>query len=147
MQSKHVLEIDNDLSDVEPAVRYLMERCREMGFDERRLRLNFRVGLTEALINAILYGNEADPRRVVRIEVWLDPERATIEVSDQGGGFDPERLPDPTLPSNRMRSGGRGIFLIRKLMDEVEFNERGNCIRMVLHSRGATPGRDGELDR
>ena len=129
------LELPNDLRAIERAVSYLMDRGLEAGFDNDRLRLNFRVGLTEALANAMLYGNCRDPRKRVRVEARVAPEEITVQVTDEGLGFDPGKVLDPTLPTNRTRSGGRGIFLIRKLMDRVEFNETGNSITMVLVNR------------
>jgi serine/threonine-protein kinase RsbW len=135
MPFDHSLELPNDLRAIERAVSYLMDRGLEAGFDYDRLRLNLRVGLTEALANAMLYGNCRDPRKRVRVEARLSAQEITIQVTDEGRGFDPEKLLDPTLPTNRMRPGGRGIFLIRKLMDRVEFNEAGNSITMVLVSR------------
>jgi serine/threonine-protein kinase RsbW len=135
MQLDYLLELPNDLRAIERSVDYLMDKGREVGFDYDRLRLNFRVGLTEALANAMLYGNCRDPRKRVRVEAHLTPREIMVQVTDEGRGFDPRSLLDPTLPSNRARSGGRGIFLIRQLMDRVEFNDRGNSIKMVLLSR------------
>jgi serine/threonine-protein kinase RsbW len=135
MQRDYVLELPNDLRKIEGSVEELMEQAQEVGFDADRLRLNFRVCLTEALANAMLYGNCRDPRKCVRIEAHLSPEEVSVEVTDEGRGFNPNSVLDPTLPANRLRAGGRGLFLIRKLMDHVEFNERGNSIRMVLYSR------------
>ena len=135
MQRDYVLDLRNDLTEIEASVEQLMEKAREVGFDDDRLRLNFRVGLTEALANAMLYGNSRDPRKLVHIEAHFTPEEVSVRVTDEGHGFDPQQVTDPTLPSKRRRVGGRGLFLIRKLMDHVEFNERGNSIRMVLHSR------------
>lgn len=132
MQLDYVLELPNDLRAIERSVEYLMERAREAGFEDDRLRLNFRVGLTEALANAMLYGNCRDPRKRVRVEAMLAPQEIIVQVTDEGRGFDPGSILDPTLPANRLRPGGRGLFLIRNLMDRVEFNERGNSIRMVL---------------
>lgn len=137
MQLDYVLELPNDLRAIERSVDYLMDKGREVGFDYDRLRLNFRVGLTEALANAMLYGNCRDPRKRVRVEAHLTTRRIMVQVTDEGRGFDPAAVLDPTLPANRVRSGGRGIFLIRQLMDLVEFNERGNSITMILFSRDA----------
>jgi serine/threonine-protein kinase RsbW len=134
MQLDYTLELPNDLRAIERSVDYLMDKGREVGFDYNRLRLNFRVGLTEALANAMLYGNCRDPRKRVRVEAHLTPTEIKVQVTDEGRGFDPRVLLDPTLPGNRARSGGRGIFLIRQLMDRVEFNDRGNSITMVLLS-------------
>ena len=137
MAYDYTLELPNDLRAIERAVAYLVDRGRETGFDYDRLRLNFRVGLTEALANAMLYGNCRDPRKRVRVEARLTPGEIIVQVTEEGRGFDPTAVLDPTLPTNRARPGGRGIFLLRKLMDRVEFNERGNSITMVLLSRGA----------
>ncbi|MCI0433399.1 MAG: SpoIIE family protein phosphatase [Gemmatimonadetes bacterium] len=129
-------ELANDLHAIEHVVESVLEQGRRRGFDADRLRLNLRVGLTEAIANAMLYGNAGDPAKRVRIEVRFDGMDVRILVTDQGEGFDPAAVPDPTLPDNLTRPNGRGIFLIRKLMDHVEFNERGNSILMVLSSTG-----------
>ena len=140
MQSRHVLELPNDLGAIERSVEYLLERCRDVGFDEDKLRLNLRVGVAEALANAMMYGNRRDPAKRVVLEAWCGPDEVRIKVTDEGPGFDPANLPDPTLPDNRARSCGRGVFLIRKLMDRVEFNDRGNSVEMFLF-RGQDGGR------
>jgi serine/threonine-protein kinase RsbW len=126
------LFLPSELGIIEPAVGYLAERCREFSFGGSRLELNFRVGVSEALANAVLYGNQCDPRKTVHVRVTLSEHEVVVQVSDEGKGFDFSRLPDPTAPENLHRSGGRGLFLIRKLMDETRFNDRGNSIRMVL---------------
>jgi serine/threonine-protein kinase RsbW len=138
MQLDYVLELPNDLRAIERSVDYLTDKGREVGFSDDRLRLNFRVGLTEALANAMLYGNCRDPHKRVRVEAHLTPREIRVQVTDEGRGFDPGTVLDPTLPANRIRTGGRGIFLIRQLMDRVEFNERGNSITMVLCSSEPT---------
>ena len=132
MPTDHVLELPNDLRAIDRAVSYLIDRGQEIGFSSERLRLNFRVGLTEALANAMLYGNARDPRKRVRVEAKVTGQVITVRVTDEGRGFNPAAVTDPTLPRNRTRAGGRGLFLIKKLMDRVEFNERGNSITMIL---------------
>lgn len=133
MQEPHVLELPNDLGAIERSVEFLLERSRKLGFDDSRLRLNLRVGVAEALANAMLYGNRRDPSKHVKLEAWFDQDQIRIRVTDEGGGFDPGVLPDPTLPDNRTRTCGRGVFLIHQLMDRVEFNDRGNSIEMFLY--------------
>jgi anti-sigma regulatory factor (Ser/Thr protein kinase) len=127
------LELPSDLRLIDTAITYLVARCREYHFAGQRLTLNFRVGVAEALANAMIYGNGRDPSKRVRVEVELDPERINVRVVDQGNGFDPTVVPDPTLPEHLEATGGRGLFLIRSLMDEVDFNECGNCIRLTLY--------------
>jgi serine/threonine-protein kinase RsbW len=125
-------DVPNDLRAIETSVERIVDYGRRIGFNPDRLRLNLRVGLTEALANAMLYDNRQDPRKRVRVEATVTPAEISVSFTDEGIGFDPSALPDPTLPANIMRSRGRGIFLIRHLMDRVEFNEKGNSIRMVL---------------
>jgi serine/threonine-protein kinase RsbW len=141
--SAFVLELPSDPRLIDAAVTYLAERARAFDFGGSRLNLNLRVGVAEALANAILYGNEGDPEKRVRVEVELSREELTLVVYDQGGGFDPHTVPDPTLPENLERTGGRGIFLLRELMDEVRYNDCGNCVRLVLR-RERVVQREGE---
>jgi serine/threonine-protein kinase RsbW len=131
-RTRFTLELPSDPQVIENAVSYLVERCRGYEYHGSRLNLNFRVGVTEALANAVLYGNGSQSEKPVRVEVSLDYERVEVCVHDEGAGFDPDGVPDPTLPEYRERTGGRGVFLIRKLMDEVSYNERGNAVRLVL---------------
>lgn len=131
----YVLELPNDLDAIHRAVAYMIRRGEEAGFELDRLRLNFRVGVTEALVNAVVYGNEMDPSKRVHVEASFEPARVRIRITDEGTGFDPGTIPDPTLPDNRSRAGGRGVFLIRSLMDEVRFNDRGNSVTMILRGR------------
>jgi serine/threonine-protein kinase RsbW len=132
MEHDLVLEIPTDVRSIEHAVDYVMERCRTCETYQKRLRLNFRVGLTEALTNAMLYGNEYDPSKRVRVEVTLEGGRLEARVTDQGRGFDPSTIPDPTEPENILKSGGRGLFLMRQLLDEVSYNDQGNQVTLVL---------------
>ena len=142
MPTDYVLELPNDLRAIERSVDYLIERAQEIGFSHERLRLNLRVGLTEALANAMLYGNCRDPRKRVRLEAQVSAAACIVRVTDEGRGFNPDAVLDPTLPRNRTRSGGRGIFLIKKLMDRVEFNDRGNSITMVLFNESPEAARE-----
>ena len=132
MNDDLVLELPNDVRSIEHAVEYVMSCCSTCEDHARRLRLNFRVGLTEALSNAMLYGNGRDPSKRVRVVVTLEHGRLVARVTDQGLGFDPATIPDPTTPENLLKSGGRGLFLMRQLLDEVSFNDRGNEVTLVL---------------
>lgn len=136
MPSDLVLELPNDLRSIDRAVDYVLRRCESCA-DPRRLKLNFRVCLIEALANAMLYGNDQDPTKRVRLEITIKSCSVTARVTDEGAGFDPARIPDPTAPHNVVKSGGRGVFLMRKLMDEVHYNDRGNSVTLVL--RNGTP--------
>lgn len=132
MDRELVLELPNDVRTIENAVSYVMSRCSCCEATARRLNLNFRVGLTEALSNAMLYGNAQDPEKRVLVEVLVGEASITARVTDQGSGFDPASVPDPRTPQNICKDGGRGLFLMRELLDDVQFNEQGNSVTLVL---------------
>ncbi len=136
MDQELILELPNDIRSIENAVEYVMRHCSTCCDYARRFNLNFRVGLTEALSNAMLYGNDSDPDKRVRIEVAIRVQEVAVRVTDEGTGFDPSTVPDPTLPDNISKTGGRGIFLMKSLMDEVRFNDRGNSVTLVLRLEG-----------
>ncbi|MBM4184689.1 MAG: ATP-binding protein [Gemmatimonadetes bacterium] len=132
MSDDLVLELPSDVRSIEHAVQYVIGRCPRCSEEARRLNLNLRVGLTEALSNAMLYGNHRDPSKRVLLEIAFLQECIEARVTDQGNGFDPASVPDPTTPENLMRPCGRGLFLMRKLMDEVKYNDLGNQVTLVL---------------
>lgn len=132
MPSDLTFDLPADLATIEEAVNAVMHRCASCEAESSRLRLNLRVGLTEALTNAVLYGNAGDPSKRIKVEVVVDESSITAKVTDEGNGFNPHNLPDPTVPPHLTEPRGRGIFLMRKLLDEVHFNDRGNSVTMVL---------------
>ena len=76
----------------------------------------------EAVANAIQHGNSMDPDKHVRVECCLDGNEVVIQVRDQGNGFDPKQVPDPLDPDNLMRPNGRGIFFMKKFMDDIQYS-------------------------
>jgi len=94
---------------------------------------NFEIelALREALVNAIVHGNQNDPSKCVYVNCRCTTDgRVSITVEDEGNGFGYDTVPNPTSPDNRQRTHGRGIFLIRRLMDEVDFEQGGSVIHM-----------------
>ena len=94
-----------------------------------------RAGLTEALTNAMMYGNDHDIEERSRVVMGRIMFR---RVRDQGSGFDPRSVPDPTLPENLTRSYGRGLFLMRELLDELWFNDCGNEVTLILRAESCS---------
>jgi serine/threonine-protein kinase RsbW len=89
-----------------------------------------RLAVEEALVNAIKHGNRLDRAKKVRVAYHVRAEHFEIVVADEGPGFDPDDVPDPTAPENLERCCGRGLMLMRHYMCEVAFNRRGNSVRM-----------------
>lgn len=129
------IEVPSDIQYIEGIVAEVVAACERCAFPRRQLALNVPVALTEALSNAMLRGNGDDRSKTVRVRVAVDDRRLVIEVADQGLGFDLEACTeDPTTPAALTREDGRGLFLMRSLMDRVErFTDGGNVVRLVLH--------------
>lgn len=96
---------------------------------------NIMVAVTKSVNNAILHGNSEDSKKNVHLELQVYERHLTFSVQDEGPGFDPQSLPDPTAPENLLNPGGRGIFLIKHLADEVQFKDEGRCIVMTFYVR------------
>jgi serine/threonine-protein kinase RsbW len=128
------LDVPSDLGIVGDAVELVASHVPPGTLSPRRISFNLRTALAEALGNAIRYGTGEDPDRVVRVRVELGEDVVRIYVVDDGNGYDPSRLPDPTHPDNLEREFGRGLFVIRHLVDDVAFNEKGNGICLTLRA-------------
>jgi len=128
------LDVPSDLGMVGDAVELVASHLPPGTLSPRRISFNLRTALAEALGNAIRYGTGEDPARVVRVRVELGRDYVRIYVIDDGHGFDSSRLPDPTSPPNVEREYGRGLFVIRHLVDDVAFNEKGNGICLTLRA-------------
>jgi serine/threonine-protein kinase RsbW len=126
------LRVPTDLQVVEEAVDLIARHCLASGLGARVARFNLRVALSEALANAIVYGNGLDPSKSVDVRIEVASSDIAVHVCDEGPGFDYSAVPDPTLPDRVDRPDGRGLFLIRQLVDNVSFNDRGNSICMTL---------------
>ena len=155
-QAEFHFVLDNDVELVSPLIEHLESSIARMQHCDRTELMRMGVALHEALFNAIQHGNlevssdlrQEDERvfhnlvqarrqqspfreRRVHIRASLSSREAVFAVEDEGPGFDPARLPDPTDPAQLERVGGRGLMLIRTFMDRVEYNEHGNRITMT----------------
>lgn len=90
------------------------------------------VSAMEAVNNAILHGNRSVPDKIVDIEIEYKRNKLLIRVTDEGQGFRPETVPDPTTPENIEALSGRGIYLMSHLADKIEYNDRGNSVTMTF---------------
>jgi serine/threonine-protein kinase RsbW len=129
------IDIPSDVNYIEQVIDLVRAECERMAFTHRQLALNVPVALAEALSNAILRGNGDDPAKHVQGRAEVDAERLVVEVADEGPGFDFDaKLVDPAA-GDLDREDGRGLFLMRKLMDRVERVPlaHGSAVRMTLH--------------
>jgi len=127
------LSLPSSIDTVATAAAAVAEFVGRIGMsDEAAFGIDMAV--REAVTNAVLHGNRQDEKKVVDISLKSSPEAVEISVHDQGPGFNPEEVPDPTTQENILKSSGRGIFFMRTFMDEVNWLIRpggGTTVRMV----------------
>ncbi len=122
--------VPGSVSAVAPAVEKIMAIVLEMGCAAGK-EFEVELALTEALANAVEHGCAGDPGKQVQVCVGCDPDRGLlIVVRDPGPGFDPSQIPSPVVGEQIFRTGGRGIFLINQMMDDVRFAHGGTEIRL-----------------
>ena len=90
------------------------------------------IGTLEAVNNAIVHGNKSDLNKFVEVEFQLENKNLEVTVTDEGKGFKPSEIPDPTRPENIELLAGRGVFLMSKLADNIKFNIIGNSVTMTF---------------
>jgi serine/threonine-protein kinase RsbW len=123
------------LDAIRAAETDVIAQMETLGYDEDQ-RFAVRLASEEALVNAMKHGNQMDPNRHVRLFYRVLSDRVEIHVCDEGQGFDPKCVPDPTVDENLHKPCGRGIMLMRSYMDEVSYEGAGREVRMIKYRHG-----------
>jgi serine/threonine-protein kinase RsbW len=126
------LRLPSEVACIEEAVELVTRHCLAGHDASKKTRFRLQVVLSEALSNAIVRGNQEDHGKWVYVRAELGADAIRLVVTDEGPGFDPETIPEPVRPEQLDEANGRGLYLIRKLVDAVQFNEQGNSICMIL---------------
>ncbi len=165
-----VFVLENDLSLFPPLVNYLQQSAAMVRFGRDIDRLRMGVAFDEALVNACFHGNlevgselrEVDhnayyelarqrlnepqyANRRIFVKLCITRDEITCVVRDEGPGFDPTQLPDPTDPANIEKPSGRGLLLMQTFMDEVRFNEKGNEVTLIKRNPQSQPDQETEV--
>lgn len=127
------LETPSRFEYIREMVSLIAQSALNVGFVEGDLDNNLKLALVEALTNAMEHGNRWNPDLLVSLEVELTCQCLKVTISDQGPGFNLASLPDPTDPEQLLCERGRGVFLMRAIMDEVAYNAQGNQVSMVKY--------------
>jgi serine/threonine-protein kinase RsbW len=122
-------QIASDSAAASDLIDRLLSKLIELGWQDHDT-FGVHLALEEALANAIKHGNCRDKDKSIDVSLQVSPERVHVEIADQGPGFDPQAVPDPTEEANLELPTGRGLMLMRSYMTSVEFNERGNRVVM-----------------
>ena len=114
-------------------VEGFIERAKEAYALDDDVYGNILIAVTEAVNNAIIHGNKLDIEKDVILDVSSTKHVVTFTITDQGEGFDPHNLKDPTSPENIDQLGGRGIYLIKNLADDYQYLEEGRCLKLSFY--------------
>jgi serine/threonine-protein kinase RsbW len=123
-------ELPSAMSLMHIVLEYLIKRVEKLGVCKPE-QTNLFVALDEAFVNAIKHGNKYDPTKLIRVTADVSPDEARFTIEDEGEGFDVNNIPDPLDPENLFKTSGRGVLFIYNIMDEVQYNDRGNRLTMV----------------
>ena len=125
------LKIESSISNLRIVENAIDEVMGEIGITQENYG-KILVSTLEAVNNAIMHGNKYEKEKMVDVEITYKKDILKIKISDEGNGFIPEEVPDPTIPENLEALNGRGIFLMSKLADQIKYSKRGNCVTMFF---------------
>ncbi|QQS37390.1 MAG: ATP-binding protein [Ignavibacteriales bacterium] len=130
-ENLYTLDIEsnpNNLITVEEFVNYF---CLDLKVDEEKIP-GILLAVTEATTNAIIHGNKCDASKSVKISARVENKDLLISIKDEGHGFDPGKVPDPTKPENLLKDSGRGLYLMRVYMDDLKYNVTPDGTETIL---------------
>jgi len=144
IKKKNEISIPSSLDYLKDVDSFVEKKLKRMGLNESQLA-DVAISVTEAVTNAVVHGNKGDPNKRVWVNLEIKPDEVVITVKDQGKGFDPSAIPCPVEEENILRKVGRGIFILRSLMDQVDYifePQGGTLVRMIkyLNSRRSASG-------
>ncbi|HVA64184.1 MAG TPA: ATP-binding protein [Terriglobales bacterium] len=140
MVQHQAIVLDSRIESVDQAEATAQKVAERAGFDEGD-RHRIAMAVREITVNAVMHGNGYDRCKKVTILFSLSPDELVVSISDQGTGFDTSGLSDPLAPENLLRQSGRGIFLARAFMDQVDFqlSTTGTSVRLIKHRQMQQP--------
>ncbi len=124
------LEIANDIRCASDLEEKILCQCQKLAYTDRDL-FALKLAIEEAFANAVKHGNKMDPHKIVHVKYRITSKRVDVVIEDEGSGFNPAALPDPTAESNLEQCSGRGLLLMRAFMNNVVFNAAGNAVTLT----------------
>lgn len=132
MIEKEEIQIPSSLIHIHVIESYIEKLRWDCDIDDC-LYGNIHLAVVEAVTNAIVHGNQGDAEKLITFVAQRVKGELRLCIKDQGKGFDPLDVPDPTLPENKAKMNGRGVFLIKNLADDVDYKDNGRTLEMVFH--------------
>ncbi|MGF1670361.1 MAG: ATP-binding protein [Balneolaceae bacterium] len=132
MPQPYKLKIKSEFSESERVLDFINEIDDDLHFDED-LKSKIELAVSEAVTNAIVHGNKLDEEKSVTVTGSVQNNRIVFKVTDEGPGFDYSQKPDPTADENLLKLGGRGLFIIDELADDVRFENDGRSVIIIFN--------------
>ena len=123
------LQITSEIQNLRQVEKLIDELQFELDLSDESYG-NVLVATMEATNNAIIHGNKSNPNKLVNLKIEKEEDKLIVNISDQGEGFDPKSIPDPTAPENIEKINGRGIFLMERLSDEISYFDKGRIVEL-----------------
>jgi len=120
-EKNYHLEIESDPNNLITVEEFVNYFAVDLGLNKERVA-TLLLAVTEATTNAIIHANKCDIKKLVSVDVQVDKTKVTIKITDEGEGFNPADIPDPTQPENLLKDSGRGVYLMRVYMDDLYYN-------------------------
>ncbi len=129
MKLLQTLSLQSTHQEIERVEELLLALQKKLGFnDELFARLQLTV--SEAATNSLIHGNKLNPEKAITIRAFEQEGKLIFEIKDEGKGFEPKEIPDPTAEENLLKTGGRGLFLMKEYADKVQYLENGTKLRL-----------------
>ena len=130
-EEKYHLEIESDPNNLITVEEFVNYFCKDIQLPDEKLS-DVLLAVTEATTNAIIHANKLDANKRVTIDVEVVDSKMIVKVKDEGEGFEPAEIPDPTEPENLLKDHGRGIYLMRVYMDDLEYKRTPTGMMTIL---------------
>ena len=131
------MQISSEIKNIRIASAEVIDYIKKAKANiSKNILFDIKLCVEEAIRNAILHGSKSNAKLPVEISYVIEMDRIKITILDKGNGFNVNDLPDPTNMKNLYKESGRGVYIIRRLMDSVKYNEKGNCVTMEKKLEG-----------
>lgn len=120
-ETHYHIEIESDPNNLITVEEFVNYFAKDLGLSDEKLA-SLLLAVTEATTNAIIHANKSDKKKMVKVEATVEKSKLIVKIIDEGRGFDPSKIPDPTHPENLLKDSGRGVYLMRIYMDDLKYN-------------------------
>ncbi|MCO6462082.1 MAG: ATP-binding protein [Saprospiraceae bacterium] len=134
MKHLTVIKLSSKLKSINQVEPFARELRQKYNLDEEVFH-NILISLTEAVNNAIIHGNRIDESKEVILQTFLEKDKLTVCVKDEGPGFEVTKVPDPCRKENIEKPGGRGVLIMKSLSDDIRFKNNGSCVELIFNIR------------